>query len=67
MHSVARLIKELPESYEAECEKQGAVRRWRGVKRPADLMLLVLIHLLNGTSLLETSIISKMGRGLHSW
>jgi len=62
MYSVARLIKELPESYESECEKQGAVRRWRGVKSPADLMLLVLIHLLNGTSLLETSIIARTAK-----
>jgi len=62
MYSVARLIQELPENYESECEKQGAVRRWRGVKNPADLMLLVLIHLLNGTSLLETSVIAKMAK-----
>jgi len=62
MYSVARLIKELPESYETECVKQSAVRRWRGVKSPADLMLLVLIHLLNGTSLLETSIIAKTAK-----
>lgn len=62
MYSVARLIKELPESYESECEKQGAVQRWRGVKNPADLMLLILIHLLNGTSLLETSIIAHTAK-----
>jgi hypothetical protein len=62
MYSVARLIKELPESYEDECEKQNAVQRWRGVKNPADLMLLILIHLLNGTSLLETSIIAKIAK-----
>jgi len=62
MYSVARLIKELPESYEEECENQGAVRRWRGIKSPADLMLLVLIHLLNGTSLLETSVIARTAK-----
>jgi len=62
MYSVARLIKELPENYEEECEKQCAVRRWRGVKSPADLMLLILIHLMNGTSLLETSIIAHTAK-----
>jgi len=62
MYSVARLIKELPENYEEECVKQCAVRRWRGVKNPADLMLLILIHLMNGTSLLETSIIAHTAR-----
>jgi hypothetical protein len=62
MHSVARLIRELPENYETECTKQGAVRRWRGVKSPADLMMLIIIHLLNGTSLLETSIIARTAK-----
>jgi len=62
MYSVARLIKELPENYEEECVKQCAVRRWRGVKSPADLMLLILIHLMNGTSLLETSIIAHTAK-----
>jgi hypothetical protein len=62
MYSVARLIKELPEKYEEECVKQCAVRRWRGVKNPADLMLLILIHLLNGTSLLEASIIAHTAK-----
>ena len=62
MYSVARLIKEMPENYEEECEKQCAVRRWRGVKSPADLMLLILIHLMNGTSLLEISIIAHTAK-----
>ena len=62
MYSVARLIKELPENYEEECKKQSAVRRWRGVKSPADLMLLILIHLMNGTSLLETSVIARTAK-----
>ena len=62
MYSVARLIKELPENYEEECVKQCAVRRWRGVKNPADLMLLILIHLMNGTSLLETSVIAHTAK-----
>jgi hypothetical protein len=58
MYSVARLIKELPDNYEEKC----AVQRWRGVKNPADLMLLILIHLLNGTSLLETSVIAHTAK-----
>ena len=57
--SIARLIKELPEDYEDECEKQGAVSRWRGIKNAADLMLLVLFHLMNGTSLLEIAVVAK--------
>ena len=62
MYSVARLIKELPENYEEECVKQCAVRRWRGVKSSADLMLLILIHLMNGTSLLEISVIAHTAK-----
>jgi len=62
MYSVARLLKELPENYEEECKKQNAVQRWRGVKTPADLMLLILIHLLNGTSLLEISVIAHAAK-----
>jgi hypothetical protein len=58
MYSVGRIIKELPENYEEKC----AVRRWRGVKTPADLMMLNMIHLLNGASLLETSIIARMAK-----
>jgi hypothetical protein len=62
MYSVVRLIKELPDNYEEECINRGAVRRWRGVKSPADLMLLILIHLQNGTSLLETSVIARTAK-----
>ena len=58
MYSIERLMKELPEKYEEECEKEGAVRRWRGVKSAGDLMLVNMIHLVNGTSLLETSVIA---------
>jgi len=58
MYSVARLLKELPDNYEEKC----AVQRWRGVKSPADLMLLILIHLMNGTSLLETSVIARTAK-----
>ena len=57
--SVAELIKELPENYEDECEKQGAVKRWRGIKNAKDLMMLLLFHLLNGTSLLEITVVAK--------
>lgn len=57
--SIAKLIKELPENYEKECEIQGAVSRWRGIKNAADLMLLILFHLMNGTSLLEITVVAK--------
>jgi len=55
-------MKELPEKYEEECENQGAVRRWRGVKNAADLMEIMMLHLLNGTSLLETSVIAHTAK-----
>jgi hypothetical protein len=61
--SIEELMEELPANYQDECKKQGAVKRWRGVKNAADLMLLILIHLVNGTSLLEISTIAKM-RGI---
>jgi len=62
MYSVTRLIKELPEKYEEECERQGAVRRWRGVKNARDLMQIMMIHLLNGTSLIETSVVAHTAK-----
>jgi hypothetical protein len=57
--SVAKLIHELPTNYEEECKKQGAVTRWREIKNAADLMLLILFHLMNGTSLLEITVVAK--------
>ena|GEM_PF-5741931 len=66
MYSVSRLIKELPENYEEECTRQGAVRRWRGAKNAGDLMMLIIIHLLNGTSLLETSIIAHTAKRVQN-
>jgi len=58
--SIARLIKELPENYEKECENKGAVSRWRGIKNASNLMFLILTHLMNGTSLLEITVVAKM-------
>ena len=53
MENIVRLMEELPKDYEAECYKQSAIVRKRGVANPADLMMLSIFHLQNGCSLLE--------------
>jgi len=58
MYSVAKLIKELPDNYEEKC----AIQRFRGIKSTADLMMLMLIHLMNGTSLVEMSVIARAAK-----
>lgn len=58
--SIARLMTELPRDYEAECIKQGAIVRKRGVSNPADLMMLAMFHLHNGCSLLEISEVARI-------
>jgi len=60
MVSVARLIKEMPEGYEAACFKEKAITRKRGIENPDDLMMLSLFHLLNGCSLTEISAIAEL-------
>jgi hypothetical protein len=59
MTSVSQLIPLLPDSYEEDCIKLGIIRRQRAIKTPADLMMLILFHLLNGCTLME---ISEVGR-----
>jgi len=54
------LMMQLPNDYEEECAKQGAIKRKRGVASPADLMMLVMFHLHNGCSLMEMSEIGKL-------
>jgi len=60
MESIARLISELPNDYEEECLKRGAITRKRGVTSPADLMMLSMFHLHNGCSLVEISEVARI-------
>jgi len=62
MENIARLMAELPEDYEEDCLKQGAITRKRGISNPADLMMLSMFHLQNGCSLLEISEIARITR-----
>jgi len=59
MTSVPQLIPLLPPSYETACYELGVIQRARSFKTPADLMMLILFHLLNGCTLME---ISEVGR-----
>jgi hypothetical protein len=60
MLSVARLLREMPEGYEAACFSEKAIQRKREISEPGDLMMLSLFHLLNGSSLEEVKIIAEM-------
>ena len=60
MESVARLMAELPNEYEDDCFKHGAITRKRGVSCPADLMMLSMFHLQNGCTLLEISEVARV-------
>jgi len=60
LESVARLIAELPDGYEEDCFKHGAITRARGVSGPADLMLLSMFHLQNGCTLMEISEVARI-------
>ena len=60
MTSIAEVLRELPEGYEAACYSENAMRRARGITNPHDLMLLSLMHLLNGCSLMEVSVIARL-------
>ena len=60
MESIARLIAELPDGYEEDCFKYGAITRMRGVSSPADLMMLSMFHLQNGCTLIEISEVAKI-------
>ena len=62
MTSVAEVIRELPEGYEAACYSEKAMQRARGITNPHDLMMLSLIHLLNGCSLVEISALASLAK-----
>ena len=59
MVAISQLIPLLAEGYETKCYELGVMQRQRGIKTPADLMLLSLFHLVNGCTLME---ISEVGR-----
>lgn len=59
MTSASQLIPLLVSGYEEKCFELGIIQRQRGIKTPADLMMLNLFHLINGCSLVE---ISEVGR-----
>ena len=59
MTTVSQLIPLLASGYEEKCFELGIIQRQRGIKTPADLMMLNLFHLINGCSLVE---ISEVGR-----
>lgn len=60
MENISYLMALLPEGYEQECYKTGAIVRKRGVTSPADLMMLAMFHLQNGCSLLEISEVARI-------
>jgi len=59
MASILDLIKYLPNEYKELCRETGALKRLREIKSAADLMLLALVHLFQGCSLIEVSVIAK--------
>lgn len=62
MNDLAELLRELPDDYEASSKSSGALLRKRGVLSAGNLLLLCLFHLLNGCSLLEVGLISKLAK-----
>jgi hypothetical protein len=62
MLSVAHLIRGLPDNFEQLSFDSGAITRLRGIKTPADLMMILLFHLYSGCSLLEISEIGRISK-----
>jgi hypothetical protein len=60
MTTVSQLIPFLAQGYEEKCIELGVIQRQRGIKTPADLMMLSLFHLNNGCSLLEISEVARL-------
>jgi hypothetical protein len=57
--NVDELIKRLPSGYEQACRERKAIERARQIKRPADLIRLVLMYLCGGYSQIEMSVIAS--------
>jgi len=62
MTGIGEVLRELPEGYEAACYREKAMQRARGIRSPHDLMMLSLMHLLNGCSLIEISAIASLAK-----
>jgi len=60
MPTVAQLLPLLGCEYEAKCFELNIIQRKRKIETPADLMLLCLLHLLNGCSLVDISEIARL-------
>jgi hypothetical protein len=57
--NIEELIKRLPEGYEQACYEKKAIERRRQIKRPSDLMRLILLYLTGGYSQIEMSVIAE--------
>ena len=62
MKSIIEIMKELPNGYEEACFTEKAIIRKRGISNPSDLMLLSLLHLVNGCTLIEISEIARISK-----
>jgi len=60
MPTVAQLLPLLGSEYEAKCLELNIIQRKRKIETPADLMLLCLLHLINGCSLVDISEIARL-------
>ena len=60
MPTVAQLLPLLGSEYEAKCLELEIIQRKRKIETPADLMLLCLLHLINGCSLVDVSEIARL-------
>lgn len=60
MIAISQIIPLLTPGYEEKCYELGIIQRKRMIKNPADLMLLCLFHLINGTTLIEISEVARL-------
>lgn len=60
MIAISQIIPLLTPGYEEKCCDLGIIQRKRMIKNPADLMLLCLFHLINGTTLIEISEVARL-------
>jgi hypothetical protein len=56
--NIEELIKRLPTGYEQACYDKKAIERKRQIKKPADLIRLILLYLTGGYSQIEMSVIA---------
>lgn len=62
MPTVAQLLPLLGSEYEAKCHELKIIQRKRKIEAPADLMMLCLLHLINGCSLVDISEIARLSK-----